>query len=58
MDGGHKSNRKYPAYTTSQLEATVAKMAAGLERDSIEAEIKARKDGRSVVFVTPQVGRS
>jgi hypothetical protein len=54
MDGGHKSTRKYPAYTLAQLEAFVAE---GKGNETMVAEIAARKAGSSVALVVPQLGR-
>lgn len=54
MDAGHKSNRKYPAYTTAELEAAVA---AGNGNPVMVAEIAARKAGTSNVLVVPQIVR-
>lgn len=62
--------RLYPAYTTSELEAYVAQWDGNTKEetawpyvapvtatiDAMKSEIAARKDGRSVVRKTPQVG--
>lgn len=46
--------RKYPSYTTAQLEAAVA---AGRGTAEMIEEIAARKAGVSVARVTPQIER-
>lgn len=51
MDGA-KTTRKYPAYTTAQLEAFVA---AGNGNPSMVQEIADRKAGLSVVKIIPQL---
>lgn len=53
MDSGI-SKRKYPSYTTSQLEEAVA---AGRGNDVMIKEIADRKAGVSVGLVVPQIGR-
>jgi hypothetical protein len=52
MDAGRRSTRKYPSYTTAQLEAFVA---AGEGNETMVAEIAARKAGASANFSTPQI---
>jgi len=56
MDGARKSTRKFPGYTTKELESFVA---AGLNdaelKKQIEQEIADRKSGKSVAFHTPQI---
>lgn len=52
MDSAHKSNRKYPSYSTEELEASVA---AGRGNDVMVEEIARRKAGLSVAMVTPQL---
>jgi hypothetical protein len=50
--------RKYPSYTTKQLEAFIA---AGRGSAEMIDEVAARKDGRSIPRITPQIaplGRS
>lgn len=51
MDGA-TSTRKYPAYTTAQLEAAVA---AGKDTPAMRQEIADRKAGASVPLVVPQI---
>ena len=51
MDGA-VSTRKYPAYTTAQLEAAVA---AGNGNEIMVREIADRKSGVSVVHSVPQI---
>lgn len=51
MDGA-TSTRKYPAYTTAQLEAAVA---AGKGTPAMRQEIADRKAGVSVPLVVPQI---
>lgn len=53
MDGA-VSTRKYPAYTTAQLEAFVASGNVNLE---MMQEIEDRKSGASKPLVVPQVAR-
>jgi hypothetical protein len=52
MDGGHKSNRKYPSYTLDQLESFVAE---GKGNAVMVKEIEDRKAGVSKVLVVPQI---
>jgi hypothetical protein len=52
MDAGHKSQRKYPAYTLAQLEAFVAE---GRGNDVMVKEIADRKAGASKTLVVPQI---
>lgn len=51
MDGA-VSQRKYPSYTTKELEAFVA---AGRGNDAMTQEIADRKSGASIVRATPQI---
>ena len=51
MDGA-TSSRKFPSYTTAQLEAAVAD---GRGTPAMIAEIEARKNGTSKILVTPQI---
>lgn len=51
MDAGRQT-RKFPGYTTAQLEAFVA---AGRGNDAMVAEIAARKSGASKALVVPQI---
>lgn len=46
------NTRKYPSYTTEELEASVA---AGRGNDVMIEEIARRKAGLSVATVTPQI---
>lgn len=46
------NERKYPSYTTTELEASVA---AGRGNDVMIEEIARRKSGLSVAQVTPQI---
>lgn len=62
MDGAIKSNRKYPAYTTAQLEAFVAQIKANetgsdavMRMIAMQDEIERRKAGISVVHVILQI---
>lgn len=52
MDAGHKSQRKYPAYTLAQLEAFVAE---GRGNEVMVKEIADRKAGASNALVVPQI---
>lgn len=52
MDGAMVSKRKYPSYTTEELEVIVA---AGRGNDVMIQEIADRKAGRSVVKIVPQL---
>lgn len=52
MDAGHKSQRKYPAYTLAELETIVAE---GRGNDVMVKEIADRKAGISKPFVVPQI---
>jgi hypothetical protein len=52
MDAAHKSARKYPGYTLTELEAFVAE---GKGNAIMEQEIADRKANRSVAFVVPQI---
>lgn len=52
MDSAHVSKRKYPSYTTQELEASVA---AGRGNDVMVQEIADRKSGASVSFHVPQI---
>lgn len=52
MDSAHKSNRKYPSYTTAELEAVVA---AGNGNEVMVEEISRRHAGLSKPFATPQL---
>lgn len=57
MDAGHKSNRKYPAYTTADLKRFVAEGRGDKAvLDAMQEEIIARDAGISKPFVTPQIG--
>ena len=58
MDAGHKSNRRFPSYTTAELEAILssAKVVVTPQyRRQIEAEVAARKAGKSKPFSVPQI---
>jgi hypothetical protein len=44
--------RKYPSYTTQELESFVA---SGRGNDSIVQEIADRKSGASMIRLTPQI---
>jgi hypothetical protein len=59
MDSG-QATRKYPSYTTAQLEAFVAEGVTEIRSaekvTDIAAEVAARKAGKSVIRVTPQIG--
>lgn len=52
MDGAAKTNRKYPSYTLSQLEAAVAE---GRGNPVMVEEIANRKSGVSQHLVVPQI---
>jgi len=52
MDAGHKSNRKYPAFSLADLKRFVAE---GRGNDAMLEEIMAREAGISHPFVTPQI---
>jgi hypothetical protein len=53
MDSANQNTtRKYPSYTTAQLEASVA---AGRGNDVMIEEIARRKAGLSVAQITPQL---
>ena len=52
MDGAPTSTRKYPGYTTAELEAFVA---AGEGCPAMIQEIADRKAGRSTACATPQL---
>lgn len=53
MDGAI-STRKFPAYTTAQLESAVA---AGRGTEAMREEIERRKSGESKATVIPQIMR-
>lgn len=56
MDAAYKSERKFPAYTTAQLEASLAgKVESRALAAAIEAEIARRLSGQSKAFVVPQI---
>lgn len=70
-DAFHRSNttkpgqwkRLFPGYTLAQLEESLPKYTDAPDgshraetREKLKSEIAARKDGRSVVRKTPQVG--
>lgn len=52
MDAAYKSTRKYPSYTTSELEQFVAN---GQGNPVMMQEIANRKAGRSVILKVPQI---
>lgn len=52
MDSAQISKRKYPAYTTSQLESFVA---SGNGTPAMVAEIADRKAGKSIAAIIPQL---
>ena len=62
MDGAIISKRKYPAYTTAQLESFVAEIKANetgsdacMRMIAMQDEIDRRKAGLSLVTVIPQL---
>lgn len=62
MDGAYRSTRKFPAYTTAQLEAAVADIIANQTGSNacmmvvaMGDEIDRRKSGESVAFAVPQI---
>lgn len=64
MDGANQnSKRKFPAYTTAELEAFVAKIKANetgsdacMRMIAMQDEIERRKSGESKPLVIPQIG--
>lgn len=62
MDAAHvNTTRMFPAYTTKELEASVARHEAGYGMldaslvTKLKTEIAARKSGVSKPFVVPQI---
>lgn len=62
MNGATQSQRKFPAYTTAQLESFVAEIRAAqtgadacMRMIAMQDEIDRRKAGLSVVKVVPQI---
>lgn len=62
MDGAITSKRKYPAYTTAQLEAFVAEIKANetgsdacMRMIAMQDEIDRRKAGLAPITVIPQI---
>lgn len=55
MDAGHNSSRKFPSYTTMEL---VQFVNEGRGTPEMLQEIEDRNAGRSMPFVTPQIGQS
>ena len=54
MDGASSKGRKFPAYTTAQLQAMVA---AGTANQAVKDDVAARESGQSVAHVVPQMVR-
>ena len=62
MDGAATTNRKYPSYTTAQLESAIADIKANETGSdacmcmiAMSDEVARRKAGLSQVAVTPQL---